>query len=123
MKPNPFIFHKLEPLAHLPNPSSALNLLRRLSTDPAIGHIMLTHRFSVGLLTELAPHEQPGLDGRNIHTGQAITIKLRLRTHRYDTFRSYSDIRRTLCHELAHNVWIEHDNDVCLFALHKQPIH
>ncbi|KAN0121315.1 hypothetical protein V8E52_003903 [Russula decolorans] len=30
-KPNPFVFHKLELLTHLPNPSSALNLLQRVS--------------------------------------------------------------------------------------------
>lgn len=109
-KPNPFIFHKVEPLAHLPNPSSALNLLQRLSTDPAINHIMLIHQFSVGLLTELAPHEHdPGLRGLNTNSGEVI--ELRLRTDRYDGFRSYSDIRRVLCHELAHNVWFDHSNN------------
>jgi len=109
-KPNVFIFHKLEPLAHLPNPPSALNLLQRLSTDPAISHIMLIHQFSVGLLTELAPHEHPELLGLNINAGQVI--KLRLRTYRYDDgFRLYSDIRRVLCHELAHNVWGDHSNN------------
>jgi WLM domain len=108
---NSFTFHKLEPLAHLPNPTSALNLLRRLSSDPAINHVMLTHQLSVGLLTELAPHEHPELLGLNVNAGQAI--KLRLRTNQYDGFRSYNDIRRVLCHELAHNVWGEHDNNVC----------
>ncbi|KAI0285767.1 WLM-domain-containing protein [Russula aff. rugulosa BPL654] len=108
-KPNSFIFHKLEPFAHLPNSSSALNLLRRLSSDPAIGHVMVIHQFSVGLLTELAPHEPPELLGRNMNIGQAI--ELRLRTDRYDGFRSYRDIRRVLCHELAHNVWSDHSNN------------
>jgi WLM domain len=82
---------------------------------------MLIHRFSVGLLTEFAPHEHPELDGRNTNAGQVI--KLRLRRDRYDVFKSYSDIRRVLCHELAHNVWIDHDNNVCLSTLHKQPVH
>lgn len=73
---------------------------------------MQKHQFSVGTLTELAPHEQPHLLGLNVNRGQAI--KLRLRTDAYDGFRVYSDIRRVLCHELAHNVWGEHDNNVRL---------
>jgi len=82
---------------------------------------MLIHHFSVGLLTEVAPHEPPDLLGLNINAGQVI--KLRLRTALYDGFRSYSDIRRVLCHELAHNVWDDHENGVCLFTLQKQPVH
>ncbi|KAG6841241.1 hypothetical protein C0991_000525 [Blastosporella zonata] len=100
---------KLTPLAHLPNPGSAMALLVKLSEDPAIKHIMQTHQFSVGVLTELAPHEHPGLLGLNVNAGQAI--KLRLRTDRYDGFRLYKEVRRVLCHELTHNVWGDHDNN------------
>jgi hypothetical protein len=107
-------FHRLEPLQHLPNPSSALELLTRLSNDPAICHIMQRHQFSVGVLTELVPHEHPELLGLNVNAGQ--TIKLKIRTDAYDGFRWYKDIRTVLCHELAHNVWGDHDNDVCLFC-------
>ena len=71
---------------------------------------MRAHRFAVGLLTELAPHEQPHLLGLNENAGQAI--RLRLRTDLYDGFRPYSDVRRVLCHELTHNVWGDHDNNV-----------
>ncbi|KIK52349.1 hypothetical protein GYMLUDRAFT_49963 [Collybiopsis luxurians FD-317 M1] len=102
-------FHKLVPLAHLPEPSSALNLLQRLSDDPAIRHIMQKHKFTVGILTELAPHEHPELLGLNENAGQQI--KLRLRTDRYDGFRTYKEVRRVLCHELTHNVWGDHDNN------------
>ncbi|KJA23483.1 hypothetical protein HYPSUDRAFT_54229 [Hypholoma sublateritium FD-334 SS-4] len=102
-------FHELRPLEHLPNPASALALLRRLSEDPAIKHVMQTHKFVVGVLTELAPHEHPGLLGLNENAGQAI--KLRLRTDKYDGFRLYSEVRRVLCHELTHNVWSDHDEN------------
>ncbi|KAI6149697.1 WLM-domain-containing protein [Pisolithus tinctorius] len=102
-------FHKLEPLGHLPDPPAALARLSKLASDPAIHHIMQKHRFSVGLLTELAPHESPGLLGLNVGAGQAI--KLRIRTDEYDGFRPYLEVRRVLCHELAHNVWGEHDNN------------
>lgn len=103
-------FHRIEPLQHLPDPSSALSLLTRLSNDPAIRNIMQKHQFSVGVLTELAPHEQPHLLGLNVNAGQAI--KLRLRTDRYDGFRTYKDVRRVLCHELTHNTWSDHDDNV-----------
>ncbi|KAF5379623.1 hypothetical protein D9757_009221 [Collybiopsis confluens] len=102
-------FHKLVPLPHLPNPSSALNLLERLSNDPAIHHVMQKHKFAVGILTELAPHEHPELLGLNQNAGEQI--KLRLRTDRYDGFRTYKEVRRVLCHELTHNVWGDHDNN------------
>lgn len=97
-------------MEHLPDPSSALTLLTKLSQDPAINHIMQRHKFSVGLLTELAPHEHPGLLGLNENGGQAI--KLRLRTDKYDGFRTYKEVRRVLCHELSHNVWADHDDNV-----------
>jgi len=71
---------------------------------------MHKHRFTVGTLTELAPHEHPNLLGLNVNAGQAI--KLRVYTDRYDGFRSYREIRKVLCHELAHNVWGDHDNNV-----------
>jgi hypothetical protein len=74
---------------------------------------MQQHQFSVGTLTELAPHEHPELLGLNVNAGQAI--KLRIRTDLYDGFRVYREIRKVLCHELAHNVWGDHDNNVCLF--------
>ncbi|RPD52141.1 WLM-domain-containing protein [Lentinus tigrinus ALCF2SS1-7] len=104
-----YTFHSIEPLPHLPNPSSARDLLTKLANDPAIRHVMNKHQFSVGVLTELAPHEQPHLLGLNVNAGQAI--KLRLRTDRYDGFRTYKEVRRVLCHELTHNVWGDHDNN------------
>jgi hypothetical protein len=71
---------------------------------------MQQHKFSVGLLTELAPHEHPKLLGLNENGGEAI--KLRLRTDKYDGFRTYKEVRRVLCHELTHNVWGDHDDNV-----------
>ncbi len=79
---------------------------------------MRTHKFSVGLLTEMDPaahttHESRTL-GLNRNRGEVI--ELRLRTDAYDGYRDYKTIRKTLCHELAHNVWGEHDRnfwDLC----------
>lgn len=110
-----YTFHKLIPLPHLPNPPAALEILQKLSDDLAIKHVMAQHKFSVGILTELAPHEHPQLLGLNVNAGE--TIKLRIRTNAYDGFRSYNEIRRVLCHELAHNVWGDHDENVCSFTV------
>ena len=74
---------------------------------------MRKHRFRVGVLTEMDPaahttHESRTL-GLNRNRGEAI--ELRLRTDAYDGYRDYKIIRDTLCHELAHNVWGEHDRN------------
>lgn len=74
---------------------------------------MQTHEFSVGVLTELAPHEHPELLGLNVNAGEAI--KLRLRTNAYDGFWAYREVRKVLCHELSHNVWGDHDENVRFF--------
>lgn len=113
-------FHRIEPLQHLPNPSSALSILQRLASDPAIKHVMQTNQLEVGVLTELAPHEHPDLLGLNVNAGQAI--KLRIRTNAYDGFRLYADVRKVLCHELSHNVWGDHDNNVRIFDAFDCPI-
>ncbi|KAG9099265.1 hypothetical protein FS749_001682 [Ceratobasidium sp. UAMH 11750] len=104
-----FRFHRIEPLSHLPNPIQARSTLSKLANDPAILHVMRLHRFSVGLLTELAPHEHPNLLGLNVNGGQSVL--LRIRTDAYDGFRTYGEIRRVLCHELAHNVHNGHGDD------------
>lgn len=46
-------------------PEEAKRLLTKLANDPAIRHVMAEHKFTVGLLTELAPHEHPELLGLN----------------------------------------------------------
>lgn len=81
---------------------------------------MQKHKFSVGLLTELAPHENPELLGLNVNKGQAI--KLRIRTDAYDGFRPYLWIRKVLCHELAHNEWGSHDENVRSFLAYSDQI-
>lgn len=53
-------------------------------------------------------HESRTL-GLNRNKGEVI--ELRLRTDAGDGYRDYKTIRRTLCHELAHNVYGEHDGD------------
>ncbi|KIO34188.1 hypothetical protein M407DRAFT_64732 [Tulasnella calospora MUT 4182] len=102
-------FYRIEPLLHLPKPEAARAVLEKLAEDPAIKHVMRKHEFQVGVLTELAPHENPTLLGLNVNAGQII--KLRLRTDAYDGMRTYKETRRVLCHELTHNVFGDHDDN------------
>ncbi|MCJ1363965.1 hypothetical protein MMC16_003074 [Acarospora aff. strigata] len=108
-----YTFHTLRPLPYLPNPSRSLTFLTRLSTDPGIRAAMLTHKFSVALLTEMDPGQHTTRDSRTLglNRNRGEVIELRLRTDAYDGYRDYKTIRRTLCHELAHNVYGEHDAD------------
>lgn len=106
-----FTFHAIRPLAYLPAPERSQRYLERLAADPGIKAAMRRHGFAVGLLTEMDPaahttHESRTL-GLNRNRGEVI--ELRLRTDAYDGYRDYRVIRKTLCHELTHNVFGPHD--------------
>ncbi|KAF9634154.1 WLM domain-containing protein [Lasiodiplodia theobromae] len=108
-----YTFHAIRPLAYLPRPERSTAFLERLRDDAGIRAAMRRHKFSVGLLTEMDPamhttHESRTL-GLNRNRGEVI--ELRLRTDAYDGYRDYKTIRRTLCHELTHNVWGDHDRN------------
>ena len=112
-----YTFAAVRELPHLPRPERSREFLERLRRDPGIRAAMRKHRFSVGLLTEMDPlsytqetHEgTTRILGLNHNRGQVI--ELRLRTDAYDGYRDYRIIRRTLCHELAHNVHGPHDRN------------
>lgn len=78
-----------------------LSYLKRLAEDQAVVHVCELHGYTVGILTELLPHEHPGLLGLNENMGQRIS--LRIRTDDADGLRDYKTTRRVLLHELAHN--------------------
>lgn len=108
-----YTFQTLLPLQHLPNPSRSLAYLERLRSDPGIQAAMSTHKFSVGVLTEMDPAQHTTHESRTLglNRNQGEVIELRLRTDAYDGYRDYKIIRKTLCHELAHNVFGEHDRN------------
>ncbi|CAK7233825.1 hypothetical protein SCUCBS95973_008727 [Sporothrix curviconia] len=117
-------FGEIRPLAHLPDPSRALAYLHRLRDDPGIRHAMQARKFRVGLLTEMDPrlytdasHEGTSRTlGLNRNAG--AVIELRLRTDDFTGYRDYKTVRRTLCHELAHNVFGPHDGK--FWALYRE---
>lgn len=108
-----YTFHRLLPLSYLPNPDRSLQFLKRLRDDPGIKAAMAKHKFSVPLLTEMNPAEHTTSESRTLglNRNRGEVIELRLRTDAYDGYRDYRTIRKTLCHELAHCVFGEHDRD------------
>ncbi|ETI24059.1 hypothetical protein G647_03428 [Cladophialophora carrionii CBS 160.54] len=108
-----YTFHAIEPLTYLPNPEKSRRYLERLANDPGIKASMRKHRFSVGLLTEMNPAEHTTHESKTLglNRNRGEVIELRLRTDAYDGYRDYKVIRKTLCHELSHNVWGEHDRN------------
>lgn len=117
-----YTFTTLRPLPYLPNPSRSLAFLQRLKDDPGIKAAMRKHKFTVPLLTEMNPveHTQSNHEGTTrtlgLNRNAGEVIELRLRTDAYDGYRDYKTIRKTLCHELAHNVHGPHDRnfwDLC----------
>ncbi|KAF3070946.1 hypothetical protein GL218_00809 [Daldinia childiae] len=97
-----YTFATVRPLPNLPHPERSLAFLERLKADPGIRAAMRTHKFSVGLLTEMDPlsytessHEgTTRILGLNRNGGEVI--ELRLRTDAYDGYRDYKTIRNTL---------------------------
>ncbi|KAK5108183.1 hypothetical protein LTR62_008714 [Meristemomyces frigidus] len=106
-------FHTIRPLPYLPNPEKSQRFLERLADDAGIKKSMRTHGFAVGLLTEMNPAEHTTHESRTLglNRNRGEVIELRLRTDAYDGYRDYKVIRKTLCHELAHNVWGDHDRN------------
>lgn len=104
-----------------PPPSEALKLMHRLASDRGIVAIMNKHRWTVGIMTEMAPVGYVGVSpkcilGFNKNRGEEIS--LRLRTDDLRGFRKYQSIKMTLLHELAHMVHSEHDAN--FYALDSQ---
>ncbi|SPO03505.1 related to WSS1 Protein involved in sister chromatid separation and segregation [Cephalotrichum gorgonifer] len=117
-----YTFLSVRPLPFLPRPERSLEFLNRLKNDPGIRHAMAKHRFAVGLLTEMEPlsNTQVTHEGTSrllgLNRNQGEVIELRLRTDAHDGYRDYRTVRKTLCHELAHNVHGPHDRkfwDLC----------
>ncbi|KAF2671651.1 zinc metallo protein-like proteinase [Microthyrium microscopicum] len=108
-----YTFHSIRPLSYLPQPDRSHDFLTRLANDPGIRAAMRKHEFSVGLLTEMDPAMHTTRDGKTLglNRNKGEVIELRLRTDAYDGYRDYKVIRQTLCHELAHNVWSDHDRN------------
>ena len=113
-----YTFQTIIPLSYLPGPARSRVFLERLRDDRGIKASMRKHKFSVGVLTEMNPADHTTHESRTLglNRNRGEVIELRLRTDAYDGYRDYKIIRDTLCHELAHNVFGDHDRnfwDLC----------
>jgi hypothetical protein len=108
-----YSFHSIRPLTWLPKPERSQAFLERLAADPGIKAAMRKWEFSVGLLTEMDPSMHTTSESRTLglNRNKGEVIELRLRTDAYDGYRDYKTIRKTLCHELTHNIWSDHDQN------------
>lgn len=111
---SPFGFDEIRVLAdEFPaDHARARTLLEHLAAEPGVQHVMRTRRWRVGALCEMRPEGKVGVDpvcvlGYNANAGESI--HLRLRTDDLRGFRRYDTVRRVLMHELAHNVYAEHN--------------
>jgi hypothetical protein len=114
-------FGTIDPLRNLPNEHRAREILTALASDPGILACMAQHKWKVGSLAELYPDGKVGesavcVMGLNKNKGQQIL--LRIRTDDLRGFRKILNIRKVLYHELAHNVFSEHNGD--FFQLNRQ---
>ena len=107
-----YTFLTIRPLPYLPHPERSTRFLERLRDDPGIKTVMGRHKWTVPLLTEMNPADHTTHEGRTLGLNRngGEVIELRLRTDAYDGYRDYRTIRKTLCHELTHNVHGEHDS-------------
>ncbi|PUU80949.1 WLM domain-domain-containing protein [Tuber borchii] len=111
--PTPYIFQTIRPLPHLPHSATSHAFLTRLATDPGIKHVMAKYKWTVPLLLEMEPLGNTTHDSKTLglNRNRGAVIELRLRTDWYDGWRDYKTVRKTLCHELAHNVWDGHGRE------------
>ncbi|KAI8602315.1 WLM domain-containing protein [Dissophora ornata] len=110
-----YTFGDIQVLPQFTEQDKARAVLERLKHDKGILGIMNLHKWQVGSLIELSPAEKTIL-GYNRNKGELIA--LRLRTDDLEGFRHYDAVRKVLLHELAHNVWSEHDEN--FHALNRQ---
>jgi hypothetical protein len=114
-------FGRVQVIPNLPDQKKAREILTSLANDPGILACMAKHKWKVGMLSELYPDGKVGesavcVMGLNKNKGQEIL--LRIRTDDLSGFRKILSIRKVLYHELAHNVFSEHDDD--FFQLMRQ---
>jgi hypothetical protein len=114
-------FGSIETLSGLPNQQQAHQILENLSKDPGILACMAKHKWKVGTLAELYPEGNVGESPvcvMGLNQNKGAKILLRLRTDDLAGFRKLLSIRKVLYHELAHNIYGDHDNN--FFQLMRQ---
>ena len=106
-----YTFLELRPLPYLPNPERSLTYLTRVRDDPGVRAVMRKYKWTVPLLLEMNPAEHTTHDSKvlGLNRNRGEVIELRIRTDDYGGYRDYKTVRRTVVHELCHNVFGDHD--------------
>eukprot|EP01138_Halocafeteria_seosinensis_P001092 gb/GECG01001117.1/.p1 GENE.gb/GECG01001117.1/~~gb/GECG01001117.1/.p1 ORF type:complete len:565 (+),score=74.60 gb/GECG01001117.1/:1-1695(+) len=107
-------FEEIQEIPTLPDSDTARDLLATIAMDPGVRAVMEHNRFKVDRLTEMYPEGKVGVSPTCVlgyNTGKGKEISLRLRTDDLRGFRPYDKILSVLWHELAHNVYGEHNAD------------
>ncbi|CDF34428.1 unnamed protein product [Chondrus crispus] len=108
-----FGFGRTEALPGFADHARAAAILEQLATDRGFLDVMKRKGWRVGALKEMPPEGKVGVDPVCVlgyNTGKGMEIHLRLRTDDRMGFRPMRMIRQVLAHELAHNVFSEHDD-------------
>jgi len=108
----PYRFDRIRVLEQFKDHAKAREILEELAADYGFHAVLKKNRWKVGVLAEMFPKGQVGVDpvcvlGFNVNKGAEIS--LRLRTDDLRGFRKIAEVRKVLCHELAHMVHSEHD--------------
>lgn len=109
-KPLEFTFGDIQVLPYGDTPK-ARAYLERIRDDKAVQALMKQHKLRVGVLAELDPltNTSSGERRLGLNENAGSVIRLRIRTDDYQGFCAYNDVKMVLCHELAHNLFGEHD--------------
>lgn len=110
-KPLRYTFEDIQVLPY-GDTEKARAYLERIRDDKAVQALMKTHGLKVGLLAELDPLTNTSSGERRLGLNEngGSVIRLRIRTDDYQGFCAYNDVKKVLCHELAHNTFGEHDD-------------
>ncbi|KAF8454954.1 WLM domain-containing protein [Terfezia claveryi] len=108
-----YTFLELRPLRYLPNPEKSLKYLERVRDDTGIRAVMRRYKWTVPLLLEMNPAEHTTHESKilGLNRNKGEVIELRIRTDDYGGYRDYKTVRRTVVHELCHNVYSGHDRN------------
>lgn len=106
-------FGRVEALPGFADTARATAILEQLASDKGFLDVMRRKGWRVGALKEMPPEGKVGVDPVCVlgyNTNKGMEIHLRLRTDDRKGFRPMRMIRQVLAHELAHNVFSEHDD-------------
>ncbi|PRT52809.1 hypothetical protein B9G98_00429 [Wickerhamiella sorbophila] len=108
--PTEYTFHEIKALPY-GDSQGALDYLQRIKDDLGVRVLMEKYKLKVNVLSELDPALNTGSKERRLglNRNRGEMIELRIRTDDYMGFCNFNEVKKVLCHELAHNTQDDHD--------------